>query len=126
MKSRFSFLVGACFTLIACDGPTAAENQTVNPWVKAAQNGVEFRGTGNEPPWIVELSAGKMVLLTGYDKNRTEQPYVVNGLSYYTQDYTVTKGLGPCHDSMSGEEFKFSVTIQSEHETLKGCGRDLR
>jgi len=126
MKLHFSFLVGCCFMLIACDGTPTAKTQTVDPWVKAAQNGVEFRGIGNEPPWIVELSAGKMVLWTGYDKNRTEQPYAINGLSYYTQDYTITKGVGPCQDSMSDENFAYRVTIQSEHQTLNGCGRDLR
>jgi len=94
-------------------------------WEHAKLNGADLRAVGNEPPWILELYPDKLVLWRGYDKKRIEQPIVKHGLSYLSKDYTVKLSLGPCQDSMSGEEFETRVQLLSEQESLQGCGRPL-
>lgn len=106
-----------------------------NVWHAAKLRGVAFRAIGQEPGWLLEMSTGDNILLvTDYGQTRTSYPYVEPEVfqdqhkSVFTvkqNEFSVTlEGLN-CMDSMSGEQFEVSVTIELNGNQLKGCGRAL-
>ncbi len=105
------------------NGKSCHYDNAATGWEDARKNGANFRAIGYEPAWSVELYPKRMVLSRGDDT--LEQPVVRYGLSYLSEDYTVTLAIGSCRDDVSGEEFATKVTVQSEKETLHGCGRRL-
>lgn len=133
-----ALLPGACRT-----APTA---QTVpgdpSPWAAARARGVDFRATGNEPGWFLELDDGvQIVLVTDYGRRRYEMPApepqvdeAARRVTFRTAStlaggrgnrLVLTLAPGPCEDTMSGETFDTTVTVTIDGETLHGCGRAL-
>ncbi|NVJ91281.1 MAG: hypothetical protein HWE34_06470 [Methylocystaceae bacterium] len=114
MLSVLSGVVGCNTT----DDPHAsnATTKTIDP---------SFLGSGNEPPWTVALYPTKLVLTRGYDKQSITQPIVRYGMSFMSEEYTVSLKPGPCFDSMSGKKFDTTVVVSAEKETLHGCGQEL-
>ncbi len=106
-----------------------------NVWHAAKLRGVAFRAIGQEPGWLLEMSTGdKILLVTDYGQTRTEYPYVEPEVfqdqrkSVFTvrqNEFSVTIEGIKCMDSMSGEQFEVSVTIELNGKQLKGCGRAL-
>jgi putative lipoprotein len=115
-------------------------NSYQSVWEHAKLNGVDFRATGNEPGWVLEISQQVMIDLD-YDygasriharsaeptENRDEMrtTYVVdeNG-----QHMTVEILAETCADSMTGTQFESTVSItidDRDHRVLRGCGRAL-
>ena len=104
-------------------------------WHAAKLRGVAFRAIGQEPGWLLEMSTGdKILLVTDYGQTRIEYAYVEPEVFQAQRksifkvkpgEFTVTiEGIN-CTDSMSGEKFEVSVTVELNGKWLKGCGRAL-
>ena len=105
------------------------------PWEDARRRGVDFRALGNEPGWQLEIRTGEHLLWVGdYGASRTllQNPTLVkeSGLRRYRagegdQQLEVTIGDEFCTDTMKGEQFPSTVTVNFEGRSYHGCGRDL-
>jgi len=102
-------------------------------WEHAKLDGVDFRGVGNEPPWVLELrEQSRIVLITDYGANRVERPLpkpisdkTVRTTRWDAGDLQIEITSEVCHDTMSGESFSSRVVVHWQGKVLKGCGRPL-
>ena len=106
-------------------------------WEDAKLRGVDFRATGNEPGWYLEISAKTHIhLVTDYGQTRRSfnaQPpstdRAARRTTYTAQDgghkLSVVIELGTCRDTMSGESFASTVTVHLDGKEFRGCGRAL-
>ena len=112
------------------------ENRPASIQEDAKLRGVDYWGTGQEPPWRLEIGPELLLLKTGYENQRHEfaTPEPVSDPQIRTTVYTAENGANritvriegkPCSDSMSGQPFSSSVTVQLDDVTLRGCGRAL-
>ena len=106
-------------------------------WEHARLNGVDFRATGNEPGWNVEITLDQdIVLITDYGTSTyrfaTPDPDVDQAAR--TTTYTavdekhqlkVLLQSQPCIDSMSGDPFEVTVTVFLDDSQYRGCGTAL-
>jgi len=104
----------------------------------ARVRGVTFRGTGNEPGWLLEIGpANRVMLEDGYGSIRVifeslsprtdTQPGVTireNTSSAYRIKVTVQRKT--CSDTMSDEVFPYTVDVEIEGAKRSGCGQTLR
>ncbi len=105
------------------------------PWEDARRRGVEFRAVGNEPGWYLEVRGEQHLLFVGdYGSSRhlfTELTATEEGdeLHYRgrsaSESIAVTVSETFCADSMKGEEFPYTVTVQLNNRIFSGCGRAL-
>lgn len=110
-------------------------------WEHAKLTGVDFRATGNEPGWHLEIRndlevrAGKRIRFV-YDYGERDAvlhaPDPEPGGSrtvYYGESgdlrIVVEIEARPCQDSMSGEGFESTVTVRFQGRAYLGCGRPL-
>ena len=106
-------------------------------WEHAKLNGVDFRATGNEPGWYMEISNSEdIMLVTDYGNSRyrftasniKSEPHsrttVYNARSNDDLLEVVITGQ-PCRDSMSGEAFPASVAVRLNDRRYSGCGKAL-
>ena len=106
-------------------------------WEDAKLRGADFRATGNEPGWHLEISRGNaIVLVTNYGSDRytfrTPVPasdeasrttrYAVNENGH---ELAITLKGKRCTDTMSGEPFETIVTVMLDGTRLAGCGKAL-
>lgn len=106
-------------------------------WEHAKLNGVDFRATGNEPGWVLEISERTRIDLSyDYGASRIQaissEPvsdqqamrttWVANANG---QLLKIEISAAACTDSMSGERFDSTVVIYLGDRELKGCGRPL-
>jgi len=117
--------------------PTAVDNIARMPaWGEARANGVDFRGVGQEPGWMIDVyQQNRILLLLDYGDSLTEFPlptptYPVEGATRYEtqadgKSLVVTIRRFPCQDAMSGEAFPSTVEIVIDGRTLNGCGRSV-
>ncbi len=138
MKTILLFILTlSCF--VAQAENTAREREQAiaknDVWHAAKLRGVSFRAIGQEPPWLLEISNGKEILLvTQYGQKKVAYPYVepkVNQQQRKTiysvtdKNFEVVIEGKECSDIMSGEKFSVSVFITLNDTKLKGCGRAL-
>lgn len=87
-----------------------------------------FIARGNEPGWVLNVSAEGMVLSTQEGtETRTALPAAVQsdeGTVFATETMTVTVAPKVCHDSMAGMVYPLSVAVTAGETTLSGCGGD--
>ena len=129
------------FVLGACDAPDSAqtppENGRLDVWAKARQQGVDFRATGNEPGWVLEIRDGEsVVLVADYGSSRYEIARPETAMDPVSGG-RVLRSAGspagfevilidqPCSDDMSGESFPTTVLLKLGEQHLRGCGRTL-
>jgi len=106
-------------------------------WEDAKLRGVDFRARGNEPGWHMEITAGEKILFVGdYGNNRyafdTPEP-LVDGQARRTNyraknaqhELSILIEGRPCQDSMSGEPFDTTVTVNLDGREYRGCGKAL-
>ena len=100
--------------------------------------GVTFRGTGNEPGWLLEIGPENRVMFEdGYGSMRVvfqslppradAQPGVTiheNTSNAYRMKITLRRQT--CADTMSDETFPFTVDVEVEGAKRRGCGQSLR
>jgi len=106
-------------------------------WEHAKLNGVDFRAVGQEPGWHLEIRrADTVVLESDYGAARHTFPWpepvgdsTAPRTAYWMQsghdELEVVLELGPCYDSMSGQQFETKVTVWLNGRELRGCGRAL-
>jgi putative lipoprotein len=124
--------------LLEIDGqrfPECHANASRAPWADAAYRGVDFRGLGNEPGWLLEVDDGKAIrLVTDYGERSVYVPAPVprfeGGIVRYsvqTKTHEVRLDIEPraCQDSMSGEVFEAQVRVWLDGSEYQGCGRYL-
>jgi ubiquinone/menaquinone biosynthesis C-methylase UbiE/uncharacterized membrane protein len=123
--------------------PAPVENPAESQGTSVQEGGelraVDFRATGNEPPWKLEVGPGQIRLKTGYESSIKDfppaNPLIESDLTRYSTrtidsllEITIT--AGGCNDSMSDEQFESAVTIRLVNVslaeqaplTLTGCG----
>lgn len=105
------------------------------PWEDARRRGIDFRATGNEPGWYLELREGKTLLFVG-DYGASKKLYreikrtANNGeIDYVAQnrgeEFKLTVTDQDCQDSMKGNTMPFTVNVQINDRLLRGCGQKL-
>lgn len=104
----------------------------------ARVRGISFRGTGNEPGWLLEIGPGDRVMFEdGYGSMRvvfqslpprnTGQPgETVHESTSSAQRLKITLQRKICADTMSDEVFPYTVHIETEGAKRNGCGMALR
>jgi putative lipoprotein len=119
------------------------QDRQASVWEHAKLSGVDFRAVGNEPGWHLEIRddlearAGKRIRFV-YDYGQQDAvlqaPEPTVDQEARRTVYTGVNGdlsivveiLGEaCQDSMSGEQFETTVTVQFQGTTYQGCGRAL-
>lgn len=109
-------------------------NRSRAVWEHAKLSGADFRATGNEPGWSMEIhNQDKIILVTGYGTGQYEYDLPKPEIDSDTRltRYEVNEEMiliisgEPCSDSMSGEIFESQVKIIHKEKTLYGCGRAL-
>jgi putative lipoprotein len=140
---RSVILASVVGVLPACAAPQAPNetDQSANlarmpSWTDARAAGVDFRGVGQEPGWMVDIHArDRIVLLLDYGQRLLEFPLTepVYPQEFATRYETQSNGSrlhitirrAPCQDAMSGEAFPATVEIVIDGRTLSGCGRSV-
>jgi putative lipoprotein len=106
-------------------------------WEHAKLNGVDFRATGNEPGWYLEISNQRDILLvTDYGQTSfsfrsatlKSEPHAESA-TYHARNngdsVEIVIIARPCRDTMSGEAFSSTVSVTVNDKRLAGCGRPL-
>lgn len=105
-------------------------------WEGARAAGVDFRGIGQEPGWIVDIYTQERIRLTwDYGESTADFPlpaptYPQEGATRYEsaidgRTLAVTIRRFPCQDAMSGEAYPSTVEVVIDGRTLNGCGRSV-
>jgi putative lipoprotein len=116
---------------------TCRENRRRSILEDARARGVEFRASGNEPGWVWELLADRMVFIGAYGAERVTTPRSKapsetppEGVVYagVAQAHRLTARVlsGPCFDTMSGDQSGSNVEVELDGKTYRGCGEALR
>jgi uncharacterized membrane protein len=146
----FTLLLGACTEQASTFPPEESASMTspapsstepsvlaqMPAWEAARVHGVDFRGVGQEPGWMVDVyTQDRIVLLLDYGESiltfpLTEPVYPQEGVTRYQSQadgraLTLTIRRRPCQDAMSGEPFPASVEVLIDGRTLNGCGRTV-
>jgi putative lipoprotein len=123
--------------LLEIEGKTynCQHNSLRDPRATGGQKPVDFRATGNEPGWLLEIvDEDSIRILTNYANNRavapTPSPQSVEEAKIYevkTESHRIRIIIQQesCIDTMSGEQFESKVTMHLDDETFTGCGRRL-
>jgi putative lipoprotein len=113
------------------------ESPPAPPSIRDARaRGVEFRASGNEPGWVLEMFADRLVFVGDYGATRASTPRPAlqeqpgSGERAYAavteaHRLTVRVRRAPCVDTMSGEQFEASVEVELDGRPYRGCGREL-
>ncbi len=107
-------------------------------WEAARLRGVDFRATGNEPGWLLEITEGETILfVTDYGERRyefrTPEPRVHQKVAMTVfqagndaHALSVTLRGEGCQDTMSGAMFDTRVSVRLDEDDYTGCGKTLR
>jgi putative lipoprotein len=106
-------------------------------WEHAKLNGVDFRATGNEPGWHLEISNKRDILLvTDYGQTTyqftsatlQEEPHAKSAV-YHARNkrdiIEIVVTARPCRDTMSDAVFPATVSVIVNDKRLTGCGKAL-
>lgn len=116
---------------------SCASNPRRAVWAAARLRGVDFRATGNEPGWLLEITEGGTILFVAdYGERRyefpTPEPRVHQGVSMTVfqaandaHALSVTLRGEGCQDTMSGVMFDTRVSVRLDEEDYTGCGKAL-
>lgn len=105
-------------------------------WETARAQGVDFRGVGQEPGWLLDIyTRGIVKFVWDYGENYAEfaiaEPtYPQEGSTRYEahsdgRALVVTIRRFPCEDAMSGQPYPSTVEVAIDGRTLNGCGRSV-
>ena len=103
------------------------------PWEDARRRGVDFRATGNEPGWYLEMQRDRQILFVGsYGRQRALLPWVEaeiigdRGQSYHAltegHDLRIDILQETCADTMADSVFSHTVRVVLNGSELQGCG----
>ena len=124
--------------LLERDGRTyrCTENHARSIRADARVRGVDFRATGNEPGWVLELLRDRIVFLGAYGAERVTVPRpaarvdAASGETVYaagTEGHRIRVQIltRECVDSMSGDRTEAAVAIEVDGRVYHGCGYGL-
>lgn len=105
-------------------------------WETARAAGVDFRGVGQEPGWLIDIYQRERIrFLWDYgdslaDFPLTDPSYPQEGVTRYETQaagraLVVTITRTPCQDGMSGQPYPARVDILIDGRALNGCGRSV-
>ena len=112
-------------------------NRRAAIWEHAKLNGVNFRATGNEPGWHLEITQGQNILfVTNYGQNRytfqtpesetfPDQAQTIYQAQNSRDKLTIVLEGKRCRDTMADESYSTTVTVTLNDKTYRGCGRPL-
>jgi membrane-bound inhibitor of C-type lysozyme/uncharacterized membrane protein len=104
----------------------------------ARLRGLAYRGTGNEPGWLVEVGpAPRLLFVTNFGEERHEFDAATTGgadpagVTVFTAErgaetIKVTVARETCVDNMSGWEFDHRMVVEFGGRTLNGCASGLQ
>jgi len=113
----------------------AGESVSPEPYARARQEGVTFRGVGQEPGWLLDVygdAAAPDSLV--YQAHYATERYAFSDVTREASGEAVTyraDGLEavvrdrPCQDAMSGQPFPAAVSVRHASGDVEGCGRPL-
>ncbi len=112
------------------------ENRPASVVEDAKLRGVDFRATGNEPGWTLEITGTDIVLVTNYGQDRFEYQAANHAtgedgrtVTYASSDpavpVTTTITGETCADDMSGQRYETRVEITVGEKAYRGCGQGL-
>jgi putative lipoprotein len=114
---------GRAFADCTHQRPAAARSDSSSP-------GVRFRAVGQEPGWILKISASRLHFEGDYGQRTVSVPrsaVVVDSTTgrrtYRADRLTVVVEDTLCTDAMSGEPFSHAVTVTVDGDAYRGCGR---
>jgi heat shock protein HslJ len=98
-----------------------------SPETSEVASEVYFTAVGQEPGWIARFDAEKIAFEGDYGATRITVPKPkgqpsFNGMRYITDQLTVDVTHATCADSMSGQRYAETVTVQAKGKEYKGCG----
>lgn len=106
-----------------------------DPWAAAYLRGTTFRAVGQEPGWHLDIGPQTLTFVGDYGERRLAAPApepqgdAEDTLTWHAHaDGTpiiITARRADCRDIMSGEAFRYTVTVTTGTETQNGCGRLL-
>ncbi len=112
-------------------------NRQESIWEAAKLDGVDFRATGNEPGWVLEISE-RSKLRFRYDYGQSEIEAIADDIVPDPDSretvFSATTSSGElrivlsgkiCTDTMSDEVFRTSVRVEYMGASYSGCGRAL-
>jgi membrane-bound inhibitor of C-type lysozyme len=121
------------------DGPVVncRESRARSLLADARARGVWYRGVGNEPGWVLEVTPpDRLVFVTNYGQQRHEfTGAAVSGDAGPGGDYRATRDgeqihavvtPQPCQDDMAGTKFDYSVVVEFAGRTYRGCADSTR
>lgn len=100
--------------------------------VGVAGLGPDADAYGQEPGWTAKLRGGRIEANWDYGKMRASGgPVAPTVLAdgtrrYATQTLALTLAPKPCTDTMSGEAFAMTATLEAGERKLTGCAREAR
>ncbi len=126
-------------TAILDDGDTHYRNCQLNPrrvpWEDARRRGVDFRATGNEPGWHLEVHEGDRLLFVGdygatrhlFDNPRSDHQHerITYTASKGDDLIQVTAEKKRCQDTMQGDFYPMTVDVRLNEYHYRGCGMTL-
>lgn len=112
------------------------ENRRTSLLEEARLRGINFRGYGTEPGWILEIGNESIVLVTNYGSERYEFPlpdpefYGAEGKTVYrvegaSDELVVVLEEKTCQDTMADQTYEVTVAITLGGKSLSGCGTPL-
>jgi uncharacterized membrane protein len=97
--------------------------------------GLQFRAIGQEPGWVVEVTADSLRFAWAYGQHRVSAPRPTKETDEGRIVYAAATDRGPvrvvarprrCTDPMNGRVFSHTVTVTLAGDTHTGCGHPLR
>lgn len=103
------------------------------PWEDARRRGVDFRATGNEPGWHLEMQRDRQILFVAdYGMQRVITPWVDaevdgdNGQRFHavteSSDLRINVRHQVCADTMADMRFSHTVELRFNGREFQGCG----
>jgi uncharacterized membrane protein len=111
-------------------------NPALAVWEAAKLRGVDFRATGNEPGWVLEITGDSLSLQTNYGESHHQFAAAERKTDTATRQTSYLASNGDshievtlegksCQDTMADTVFETSVSIQLDERKLSGCGKAL-
>jgi uncharacterized membrane protein len=105
------------------------------PWEDARRRGVDFRATGNEPGWHLEIQNGRQLLFVsdyGMKRDLAKNPVATDkdDVRVYTgnaggREMQVEILEQACVDTMSDQQFPYRTVVTFNNVHYEGCGQYL-
>jgi len=134
-------LIGTILLILSCSGEKPSNADT--NLIPDPNSSYDFRATGNEPFWSLEIDFDQNMrfttlndsreLITPVPKPHIAQDHPVERYRAVTEKGELIVQISPdtCQDTMSDQKFPFTVTVDvkfgtdQDYSSYKGCGRNL-